>query len=311
VDRVVWEPSADDIPFAKTMIFKTGAMMFKARLVLIVIICSLSWLGAENLEWGLKYGIGTSSLQGADRDYQLRYDITQHGVTPGDLGYIVLRSNDRASGVSQAAGVYLSTMLFRKTDSIRLKSELIWQRFQYEQVFKDVTPAVSSPVLAARFSDALRGSVLSKVDYLALPVLISFNQELAEEQKEKSYQGAFIYGGPSFSLLLKHDAKAEAGIQALDQRVRLFTQESATDGDPSSYYTYQRRNSGSDDFVKSKTDLVLGAGFALKDVFQFGIGKDEFIFDLRYTLSLNDLGDGDARNALRLNSFMFNVSCKL
>ncbi len=41
--------------------------MFKARLVLIVIICSLSWLGAENLEWGLKYGIGTSSLQGAYR----------------------------------------------------------------------------------------------------------------------------------------------------------------------------------------------------------------------------------------------------
>ena len=55
----------------------------------------------------------------------------------------------------------------------------------------------------------------------------------------------------------------------------------------------------------------MGAGFALKDLFGFGLGKDEFVFDLRYKGSLDDLGDSGLRDAVGLRSIMLYIGCRL
>jgi hypothetical protein len=285
--------------------------MFRAGLSAILMLASLGILGATEFNWGIKYGIGNSSLHGSDKAYELRYDIFEHTATAMNPGYVVIRSKENSGGFSQNAGAYASILLARKTDSVRLNTELLWQRFVYNHEFKEAIPGSSSLILAQSFGDTLRGRIEGSADYITIPLLISLHQELSEEKKLQHYQGAFVYLGPSVSFLVNQERAAFGGIAALDKQVESFVQDSLNDADPATYYSAQRQKVGSDAFVSTKTDLVIGVGFTLKDILQFGIGKDEFVFDFRYTIGMNDLGDSGIRDAFTLRSIMLSVGCRL
>lgn len=285
--------------------------MFKARLIAILILASLGFLGATEFDWGLKYGLGSSSMHGSSEAYELRYDLFKHTPSMVNPGYVMIRSKENSSGFSQNAGVYASLLLSRKTDSLKLRSELLWHRYVYSHEFKDAIPSASSLLLAQTFGDTLKGRIEGTVDYITIPVLLSLHQELSEEKKTKNFQGAFVYLGPSFSFLLNQEQASYGGVGAMDQHVNNFVENSLIDSDPATYYSSQKQKVGSDSFVSTKTDLVIGAGFTLKDILQLGIGKDEFIFDFRYTIGMNELGDSGIRDALTLRSFMFSIGYRL
>lgn len=285
--------------------------MFKAGLIAILTLASLGFLGAAEFDWGLKYGLGNSSMHGGDKAYELRYDISEHTATAVNPGYIIIRSKENSGGFSQNAGAYASLLLSRKTDSVRLSTELLWHRYVYNHEFKDAIPSTSSLILAQSFGDTLRGRIEGTADYFTLPVLLRLHQELSEAQKAKSYQGAFVYLGPSISFLLNQEQALYGGISAMDQLVDSFVENSLTDADPVTYYSSKKQKVGSDSFVSTKTDLVIGAGFTLKDILQFGIGKDEFVFDFRYTIGMNELGDSGIRDAFTLRSIMLSIGCRL
>lgn len=285
--------------------------MHRAGLISILVLMSLGSLWSLDLDWGIKYGMGSSTLHGDDSAYELNYELYEHGTNPGYLGYIRLRSHENKDGLAQNAGLYASLPIVRQTHSVRLHTELLWHRYKYNYHFMEHAPSVSNLILASVFADTLTGRIEGTADYLSIPIFISFNQGLPEEQLQKSYQGAHIYVGPSFSLLMNQENNLYGGIEALEQQVKSFTTASLNDGTPDDYYSYEKKQSGSDEFTDFKTDLVVGAGFALKDIFQFGIGKDEFVFDFRFTMALNDLGNAGFRDAITLRSIMFSLGCKL
>jgi hypothetical protein len=271
----------------------------------------LSSLWSAGLDWGIKYGLGSSSLHGDDKNYELRYDIYEHAATTTDLGYLRLRAQKNEGGISQNAGVYASLMLTRKVDSVSLHTELLWQRYAFSHKFQGAPLSTNNLLLASTFADTLKGRIDRTVDYITLPIMIRLNQELSEEKKQNNYQGAFVYLGPSFSVKLDQNNNSHNGIKALEQDVDNFVQDSLSDADNSSYYSSTRQNSGSDKLTAFKTDLVIGTGFTLKDIFNFGIGKDEFVFDFRFTMGINDLGDNSVRNAITLRSIMFSIGSRL
>lgn len=285
--------------------------MFRAGLIAVLVFASLGILGATEFNWGIKYGIGSSTMHGDHKAYELRYDIFEHTATGVNPGYIVIRSGENSDGIAQNAGAYASVLLSRKTDSVSLRTELVWHRYVYNHEFKNAAPLGSSLILAQSFGDTLRGRIEGKADYITIPLLLSLNQELSEERKQGSYQGAFLYMGPSLSFLVNQEQASFGGIAALEKQVENFVQASLSDADPATYYNSRRRKVGSDTFVSTKADLVVGAGFTLKDILQFGIGKDEFVFDFRYTIGMNELGDSGIRDALTLRSIMFSVGCRL
>ncbi len=283
----------------------------RSVLITVLVLFSIGCLWSLDIDWGLKYGIGGSELFGSDSDYELRYDLKELGASPGDLGYLRMRSQENEAGLSHNAGLYGSVLLTRKVDSIRLHTEILWQRLAYSHKFTGAVPLTNSALLSQSFADSLKGSITGTADYITIPVMFSLNQELTADEREGNYQGAFIYGGASVSMLLNQNSELEGGVNALDSSVQDFTQDSLTDSDPTSYYTSERLESGSDKFGSTKTDLIVGAGFRLKDIFQFGIGKDEFVFDLRLTFGMNKLGDSGVRDAVKLRSLIFSIGAKL
>jgi len=292
-------------------LYTQGDIMNKAVLTLALVFLSLGFLWAGSFEWGIKYGIGSSSIHGNDKDYELAYDIFQDEAGTTDLGYLRVRSNKSKAGFSQNAGIYASARIFKKIDSIKLNSEIIWHRYNFISEYENSPIQTNNVILAQSFGDSLSGNIQTTADYISLPVFISFNQELSEEAKQKQYQGAFIYGGPSFSLLLGNESKKEGGISAMDYQVKKIVMDSFSDADPLSNYSYKSQVSGFDELIQFKTDIVFGVGFGLKDLFKFGFGKDEFNFDLRFTMGLNELGDTGKRDAVTLRSIMFSIGSKL
>lgn len=276
-----------------------------------VLLALAGWLVAGDFEWGVKYGLGGSSVIGEDAAHEIRYDISTEGVSPGDLGYLRLQSADTEGKTSHNAGLYCSFQLARKVDSVRLRTELVWHRYSYSYLYKGRAVDTNSLLLAADFGDTLTGHVDQTTDYLSLPVLFTLKQELSAEDKKGNYQGAFVYFGPSLSLLIGNKQTATGGVGALDGRVDDFVQASYTDADPTQNYASQAVNSDSDKLLAYKADLVVGLGFGLKDLFQFGIGKDEYEFDLRLTTGLHSLGNGDQRKALAFRSVVFSIGIRL
>ncbi len=288
-----------------------GVEMKRASIVALLLISTLSFLGAADFNWGIKYGLGFTGIYGADSDYELRYNIREHAATVSDYGYIKVSSSDNKMDLSQSAGLYANLRLFSKTSSIRLGTEVTWDRLVYKQQFRDKVPTTSGLGLSTVFNDKLEGHIAGTIDYFTVPLLISFNQELSEELKQEQYQGAFLYIGPSFSYLYEQTQSKSRGIDAFSQKVDDYVSNVLSNPDPTVTYSYSRQETGSDKFKEFKTDLVMGAGFALKDLFGFGLGKDEFVFDLRYKVSLDDLGDSGLRDAVGLRSIMLYIGCRL
>ena len=283
------------------------------KLAVICIIASLTvgGLWSLDLDWGIKYGFGSSKLTGDDRGYELGYDLETVGVVNAPLGYLTLNSRKTESGAAQNLGLWGCVNLVKKTDSVGLQAELIWERFRYEHLFEGRSLSTNSLILATEFADTLEGSIHRTVDYITLPILFRLQQELTQEQKGGQYQGAFIYLGPSFGIVLSNTSSSEGGIKALETDIEDFVLASQTDADVANSYLSQRRESGSEQLLTYKTDLVVGLGFGLKDIFQLGLGKDGFVFDLRYTAGLHDLGKANLRKAFRMRSIVVSVGVLL
>lgn len=285
--------------------------MFRVILAAFLVLVAQNFLWAGEFNWGVKYGLGTSSLHGAESDYELRYDIQQVGVVPGDFGYLKVRSRDTRSDISQQLGAYFVVPLVREHDSVSLHTELLWHRYGFRYKFADAPLATNQLLLATEFADTLKGNIDKTLDYVTLPIMLRLNQELAAEDKQNSYQGAFLYLGPSFSLLINNDTVYRDGIKALNRDVVDFAAQSQLDADLETAYTSSKVESGTDELTLLKTDFVIGAGINLKDIFKMGIGKDEFVLDLRFTTGLNDLGAVPARKAFILKSIMFSIGSRL
>lgn len=170
--------------------------MHRARLSAILCLVSLSSLWSAGLDWGIKYGMGFSSLQGADKYYELRYNIYEHSASSTALHYLRLRAEEDKGGLAQNTGVYTSSMLTRKGDSVSLHTELLWQRYAFSHRFQDAPLSSDDGHLSSVFADVFEGRIERTVDYLTLPVLISLNQEIIEEERHENHDAAFIYLGP-------------------------------------------------------------------------------------------------------------------
>lgn len=278
--------------------------MFRTFMALFLVFMAQGLLWAGDFNWGVKYGMGSSSLHGEEADYELHYDIARVGLNPPDFGYLKVRSFETKGDLSYQAGAYCSVPLFRNHDSVSLQTELLWHRYAVSHEFKDAALNTNQIVLATAFEDTLRGRIDKTLDYVTVPILIRMNQELPPEKLDRSYQGAFVYFGPSFSVLLNNDTAYQKGVKALEQKL----EDEYNDG---VVYTYRKVESGTDKLSALKADIVIGAGFAVKDIFKMGLCKDEFVFDVRFTASLNDLGDTPFRNSFNLRSIMLSIGSRL
>lgn len=283
--------------------------MFKVTLAAILVLLSHSFLWSGELNWGIKYGLGSSTLQGEEKDYELRYDIMKTGGATNETGYLKVRSSKTNSGTSQQFGAYCSFPLAREHDSISLHTELLWHHYAFSYDFEGVLNT-NQIELASAFADTLMGEIDKSLDYLTIPVLLRMNQVLSAEELQRSYQGAFVYLGPSVSILLHNGTSTKQGVNALDQDVADYVQQSNTEN-PGFLYESKKVESGTDKPGLLKTDFVIGGGFTLKDLFKMGVGKDEFVFDIRFTAGVHSLGDAPARNAFSLRSVMFSIGSRL
>ena len=285
--------------------------MRKLAVICIIALVTVGGLWSIELNWGIKYGLGSSKLTGDDRGYELGYNLESVGAVNAPLGYLTLNSRKIESGSAQNLGLFGSINLVKKTDSVGLQAELLWERFRYEHIFEGRMLSTNNILLATEFADTLEGSIQRTVDYVTLPILLRLQQELTEEQKGGQYQGAYVYLGPSFGITLSNATSSKGGIKALETDIDEFVLASQTDADVANSYVSKRRKSGSDKLLAYKTDLVMGLGFGLKDIFQLGLGKDGFVFDLRYTAGLHDLGKANLRKAFRMRSIVVSVGVLL
>ncbi|MDY0151989.1 MAG: outer membrane beta-barrel protein, partial [Candidatus Cloacimonas sp.] len=166
-------------------------------------------------------------------------------------------------------------------------------------------------LLATEFADTLSGEITHTQDYLTIPVLIRLQQNVASAASGGNYLGAFVYAGPSMSLLLSNTSHKYQGIQALDAAINDFVESSQTDSDLTQYYTSQELESGADKLLPYKFDFVLGIGFGLQNLFKFGVGKDSIILDCRFTTGINSIGNAPVRTAFKLSSVVFSLGVKL
>ncbi len=276
-----------------------------ALILMLTFFCQLS--GME-FEWGIKYGAGLSSLSGDESDHELRYEIQKQSNVMEDVGYLRIRSAETKSNLAQNLGIYTSFLLSKDAHSLWFQPELLWQRYTYRYDFFGKMPETNSILLVAEFADTLNGHIDKTMDYLTLPLLFKMKQGLSAEELQGSYQGAYMYFGPSASFLLDNRATYHKGINALERKIDTFVTDQS---DATTTYSRHRVESGSDKLLDYKVDLVIGMGIGIKDIFRMGLGNDEFILDLRITAGLHSLGDAPARQAFNLRSAVLSLGYKL
>lgn len=263
------------------------------------------------IDWGVKYGAGYSSIIGKDLRYNLHYDFTVIDTATTNLGYLKLSSERSRYGVSNSGGLYLNTMLIKNIDSIWLQSELLWQRYKYAYNFQGNCLSTNSLLLSTQFADTLNGSINQTLDYITVPVLIKLKQGLSEDNKDDHYQGAFIYFGPSFSMLLSNNSTKHRGIEALDDDIAEFVDISYHDSNSAQVYSSKKYSSASDEVLTYKASYIVGFGFNLKDIFNFGFGKDEFVIDCRFDIGAHPIGNATNSKNFKLYSTILSIGCKL
>jgi hypothetical protein len=59
-------------------------------------------------------------------------------------------------------GLWGAVNLVKKTDSVGLQMELLWERFRYEHLFEAETLNTNSMLLATEFADTLEGKILRR-----------------------------------------------------------------------------------------------------------------------------------------------------
>ena len=285
--------------------------MPKKAFLLVVFLTVIIGLFSRVYDWGVKYGMGSSSISGDDKEYNLHYDFDKIETSISSLGYLDLDSDKAKSGISQNFGAYISTMLTKKTDSVWLQSELLVQRYNFSYQFKGKTLNTNSLILHTAFGDTLNGSIKQTLDYITVPVLIKLKQEISADATGAHYGGAYIYFGPSVSMLINNQTDKFKGIKALDDDVAEFVAMSYSDSNPSQAYVSTQKESASDKVLMHKTDFVFGLGFCLNDIFNMGVGKDEFVIDCRFDTGLFPIGDAATKTKFKLYSIILSLGVKL
>lgn len=285
--------------------------MFKKAVLLSIFLGTILGSFAYEYNWGVKYGAGVSSAYGDDSRYNIHYDIRTIGTTTADLGYLDVDSRKAAAGLSQSFGTYLEFLVAKKMDSVWLLSELQWQRYNFTYEFTGSPLSTNSLILSSAFADTLEGSIVQTLDYLTIPVLIKLKQESMVNTNTEHYDGAYVYFGPSFSILLNNQSGSFKGIKALQSDVDSFVSDSYTDSNPAEVYAGSRRESAGDKVLYHKVDFVFGMGFNLKNIFNMGICKDEFSLDIRANAGLYPIGNATTKTEFKLYSVLFSLGVKL
>lgn len=287
--------------------------MCKKAVLLSMFIVAVIGIYALEYNWGLKYGAGVSSAFGDDSRYTLHYNFMSidNANVSSHLGYLNMDSRKAANGFSQSLGPYAEIQVAKKLDSVWLLTELQWHRYNYSYVFSGDAFNTDNLLLASAFADTLEGSIDQTLDYLTLPLLVKLKQESIASANSEHYDGAYIYFGPALSVLINNHSSSRKGIKALDANVADFVSASYTDSDPSAVYASSKSKSASDKVLAHKIDFVLGAGFNLKNLFNFGIGKDEIFLDFRANTGLYPIGNADSRTDFRVYSLLFTLGVKL
>lgn len=274
--------------------------MKKRSIVLILTIFVVCALGAQTFEWGVKYQGGVSTLMGDDDSYRLRFDLDDSGA---NFGYLQAQSKQASTEYAQGAGLYMMKRIGKEVDSFWVQSEILWQRYAFSYNFRGKLPDSDNALLSLAFSDTLKGSIYHSADYISIPILFKLRQEIPEGLGSDQFQGAYIYAGPAYSILLKHNRSNKGGVKELESSLQSYL--NANPG-MSSY----RSEYGADALISHKFDIVVGTGFQIKDVFNLGLGSDTFSIDLRGDISMFNLGDAKAGKDFRLISGILSLGYK-
>ncbi len=285
--------------------------MYKRVILLSLSLVAIVGLFSLDYDWGVKYGVGLSSISGSDAAYNLHYDIRSIGAAETSFGYLNLESDEADNGISHSFGAYITSMLTKKQDSIWLQSELIWQRYNYSYNFEGRELQTDNLVLANAFADTLNGKIKQTMDYITIPVLFKLKQDSHANTVDGHYDGAYIYFGPSLSVLINNSSEKYRGVKALEDDIADFVAASYNDADSTHRYASSRKESGGDKVLFHKTDLVFGMGFNIKNIFNMGIGKDEFNIDFRFNTGMYPVGDASSKTEFKLYSAMLSLGVKL
>ncbi|PKN73880.1 MAG: hypothetical protein CVU50_01470 [Candidatus Cloacimonetes bacterium HGW-Cloacimonetes-3] len=285
--------------------------MYKRVILLSLSLVAIVGLFSVEYNWGVKYGVGLSSIYGSDAAYNLHYDIRSIGATETSVGYLNLESDDADNGISHSFGAYFTSMLSKKQDSIWLQSELIWQRYNYTYKFQGRMLQTDNLMLANTFADTLNGKIKQTMDYITIPLLLKLKQDSHANVLDGHFDGAYIYFGPSLSVLVNNKSEKHRGVKALEDDIADFVADSYNDADATQAYASSRQESAGDKVLFHKTDLVFGMGFNIKNIFNMGIGKDEFNIDFRFNTGMYPVGDASTNTEFKLYSAMLSIGVKL
>jgi hypothetical protein len=277
---------------------------------MVLFICSVS---ALTFDWGMKYGAGVGSAYGSEINYKLQYDFyvlsLDNSTTP--LGHYLVQSKHGSIGVAQNAGLYFTFPLHQDITDISLQTELIWQRYNYKYSFDKAVPQITDSLLAGLFNHNLNGEIDTQIDYITIPVLFMLHQGIKRDPElNKTRVGVFTYAGPSFSVLINHENTPQNGVVDLNNSVADFIYTSQNDTDAIHSFICKKKTSATDKMVDLKYGFVIGMGWNLQDLMQWGIGKDEWVIDTRFEFNINELGDAMSKTNFKLYSAIVSLGYK-
>jgi hypothetical protein len=258
-------------------------------------------LFAQGFEWGVKYGAGFSSVWGEDTVYDLNYKLTGDDATTN----LSIMSDKNTAGFAQNAGLFFTIPLVSDKNMLLLQPEILWQSYSYFYKYEDMVPTSSDPAVNTAFSNSQTGSVKACMDYVTVPVLLKLQQNYMDEGDENhAIVNMFGYAGPSVSYLISNYTTLKDDIKDMKEQLADYV------GNSDVYNSYSMVESGPDQQVDLKYDLVLGFGWNFKNVLKAGFGKDEWVLDVRADINLNSLGDNDTGNDFKLYGVTLNIGYK-
>ena len=288
---------------------------------LILVACILATgllLFSVDLDWGVKYAAGWSSIHGKDVNYKLQYDVTNYVTDPSnnviayDEGYMKVKSNQQKYGMSQAAGLFVTFPVAKGVHTLLFQPEINWQRYTYSYQFNHRIPDTNSFLLQAVYPYHVDGHIDATMDYINVPLLFKMQKDDPEDTKEnQAITSMFGYIGPSVSYLINSKVSYQGDLKTLDSSIRNFTQNSLTDADTLGYFTYAKLPFGVDKISKLKYDIVFGFGWNLKNVLKLNCQKDEWVIDTRFNLNINKLGDVADGDNFKLYNILLTIGYKL
>jgi hypothetical protein len=287
--------------------------MINRIICLSFLILFLYSLSAVTFDWGLKYGAGVGSTYGEEQNYKLQYRFSSvaYDGSSSPLGTYVIQSKHSSIGLAQNMGLYFTFPIHEDVTNFKIQTEILWQHYDFHYSFDKENPQISDSLLAGLFNHSLTGDIETQIDYITIPVLFMLHQDITRDlQINRTRAGFFSYAGPSISFLVNHKNILNNGVEFLDDSINDFVATSQTDSDTLQSFRASKISSTTDDLVTLKYGFVIGLGWNLKELFQWGIGKDEWLIDFRFDFNINELGNSMTKNDFKLYSAICSIGYK-